>query len=121
MAGVQLGFSEGIAKTPFLAEIDPNRCDYCGACLKTCNVKGIGLAPAARQSPKYARFAAVDAAVCLGCGACIPVCEQGAIHLVERPQRPRPPKTRGRLFARILWEKGRLWPFVMDRLKRRWR
>lgn len=121
MAGVQLGFSEGIAKTPFLAEIDPNRCDDCGACLKTCNVKGIGLAPAARQSPKDARFAAVDAAVCLGCGACIPVCEQGAIHLVERPQQPRPPKTRGGLFARILWEKGRLWPFVLDRLKRRWR
>lgn len=121
MAGVQLGFNDGIAKTPFLAEIDPNRCDYCGACLKTCNVKGIGLASAARQSPKDARFAAVDAAVCLGCGACLPVCARGAIHLVERPQRPRPPKTRGRLFARILWEKGRLWPFVLDRLKRRWR
>jgi NAD-dependent dihydropyrimidine dehydrogenase PreA subunit len=121
MAGVQLGFSDGIAKTPFLAEIDPSRCDYCGACLKTCNVKGIGLAPAARQSSKAARFAAVEAAVCLGCGACIPVCEQGAIRLVERPQRPRPPKTRGRLFARILWEKGRLWPFVLDRMKRRWR
>ena len=118
MAGVQLGFNDGIAKTPFLAEIDPERCDYCGACLKTCNVKCIGLAPAARQAPKTARFAAVEAAVCLGCGACIPVCEQGAIHLVERPQRPRPPKTRGRLFARILWEKGRLWPFVMDRVKR---
>lgn len=121
MAGVQLGFNDGIAKTPFLAEIDPERCDYCGACLKTCNVKCIGLAPAARQAPKTARFAAVEAAVCLGCGACIPVCEQGAIRLVERPQRPRPPKTRGRLFARILWEQGRLWPFVLDRMKRRWR
>ncbi|MBK1717214.1 4Fe-4S dicluster domain-containing protein [Thiocystis violacea] len=121
MAGVQLGFNDGIAKTPFLAVIDPERCDYCGACLKTCNVKGVGLAPAARQAPKDARFAAVDADVCLGCGACLPVCARGAIRLVERPQRPRPPKTRGRLFARILWEKGRLWPFVLDRLKRRWR
>ena len=120
MAGVQLGFNEGIAKTPFLAEIDPSCCNYCGVCLKTCNVKGIGLAPAARQSPKDARFAAVDTAVCLGCGACIPVCEQAAIHLVERVQRPKPPKSRGRLFGRILWEKGRLWPFVLDRVKRRW-
>ncbi|AFL73470.1 4Fe-4S binding protein [Thiocystis violascens] len=120
MAGVQLGFNEGIAKTSFLAEIDSERCNYCGACLKTCNVKGIGLAPAARQYPKDARFAAVDTAVCLGCGACIPVCEQGAIQLVERVQRPKPPKSRGQLFARILWEKGRLWPFVLDRLKRRW-
>lgn len=118
MAGVQLGFSDGIAKTPFLAEIDPERCNYCGACLRTCNVKGIGLAPAARQSPKDSRFAAVDAAICLGCGACVPVCEQGAIHLIERARRPKPPKARGHLFARILWEKGRLWPFVLDRAKR---
>ncbi|MBK1731931.1 4Fe-4S ferredoxin [Thiococcus pfennigii] len=118
MAGVQMGFDEGIAKTPFLAEIDPSRCDYCGACLKTCNVKCIGVAAAARQRPGAARFAAVDPAVCLGCGACVAVCEQGAIHLVERPRRPRPPRTRGQLFGRILWEKGRLWPFVLDRMKR---
>ena len=118
MAGVQLGFSDGIAKTPFLAEIEAARCNYCGACLKTCNVKCIGLAPDARQSPREARFAEVDDAVCLGCGACIPVCEQGAIRLVERARRPKVPRTRARMFAQILWEKGRLWPFVLDRARR---
>ncbi|NCA69208.1 MAG: 4Fe-4S dicluster domain-containing protein [Sphingobacteriia bacterium] len=119
MAGVQMGFNEGIAKTPFLVEIDPGRCNYCGACLKTCNVKCIGLAAGARQVPRAARYAAVDASVCLGCGACVAVCDQGAIHLVERARRPRPPKTRRQLFGRILWEKGRLWPFALDRMKRR--
>ncbi|MFD2112704.1 ATP-binding protein [Thiorhodococcus fuscus] len=118
MAGVQLGFEEGIAKTPFLAEIDSEHCNYCGACLSACNVKCIGLAPGARALPKKARFAEIDASVCLGCGACIPVCEQNAIHLVERARRPKPPRNRGRMFARILWEKGRLWPFVLDRAKR---
>lgn len=118
MAGVQLGFSDGIAKTPFLAEIDPQRCNYCGSCLKACNVKCIGLAPEARRSLGETRFAAVDASVCLGCGACVSVCEEGAISLRERSQRPKPPKTRGQLFARILWEKGRLWPFVLDRARR---
>ena len=44
MAGVQAGFTDGIAKTPFIAEVDAARCDYCGDCLKTCNVKCIGLA-----------------------------------------------------------------------------
>jgi hypothetical protein len=24
------------------------------------------------------------------------------------------------MFARILWEKGRLWPFVADRLQQQW-
>ena len=118
MAGVQLGFQDGIAKTPFLAEIDPARCNYCGDCLRNCNVKCIGLAPEARHLPRESRFAAVDPAVCLGCGACITVCGQGAIHLVERARRPRPPRTRGRMFARILWEKGRLWPFLLDRVRR---
>jgi NAD-dependent dihydropyrimidine dehydrogenase PreA subunit len=121
MAGVQLGFHEGIAKTPFIATIDPGRCDYCAACIKACNVKGIGLATAARGRPKDERFAAVDPAICLGCGACIDACEHRAIGLVPRPDPATPPRDRGRLFARILREKGRLWPFVVDRAKQQWR
>jgi ferredoxin len=121
MAGVQMGFSDGIAKAPFLAEIDPQSCDYCGECLKTCNVKCIGLADAARAGPKTERYAEVDAAVCLGCGACIDACEQKGIHLVPRPDPAIPPRNKGRMFARILWEKGRLWPFVADWATRGWR
>jgi NAD-dependent dihydropyrimidine dehydrogenase PreA subunit len=121
MAGVQAGFSDGIAKTPFLAVIDAARCNYCGECLKTCNTKCIGLADAARGLPKAERFAAVDIGTCLGCGACIGACEQGAIQLVPRPDPKTPPKDRGRLFARILCEKGRLWPFVVDRARLHWR
>jgi len=34
MAGVQSGFPEGLAKTPFVAAVDPQRCDYCGECLR---------------------------------------------------------------------------------------
>ncbi len=121
MAGVQMGFTDGIAKTPFLAEIDPSRCDYCGECLKTCNVKCIGLDDAARARPKTERHAGVDATVCLGCGACIDACERNAIHLVPRPESTIPPVNKGRMFARILWEKRRLWPFIVDRANQGWR
>lgn len=121
MAGVQAGFSDGLAKTPFLAEIDPARCTYCGDCMQTCNVKCIGLAPAARARPRSERFAAVDTAVCLGCGACIDSCRQGALRLVPRPGHRPPPRDRTRLFARMLWEKGRLGPFVVDGLRHQWR
>jgi NAD-dependent dihydropyrimidine dehydrogenase PreA subunit len=119
MAGVQAGFTDGIAKTAFLAEIDPERCDYCGECLRTCNVKCIGLAKAAR--PHGDRRARVDSAVCLGCGACIDACPQDAIALVPRSHPATPPRNRGILFARILWEKGRLWPFLVDRVRQGWR
>lgn len=117
MAGVQSGFPDGIAKTPFLARIDPERCDYCGECLRTCNVKCIGMAEASRHRPRGERYGEVDAAVCLGCGACIDACTKNAIALVPRPRRPVPPRHRGALFARMLWEKGRLWPFLWDRAR----
>ena len=121
LAGVQMGFHDGIAKTPFLAAIDPARCDYCGECLAACNVKCIGLADAARAMPRDARYGEVDAAVCLGCGACIARCANGAIALVPRPRPTRPPRNKAAMFARILWEKRRLAPFVVEALKRPWR
>ncbi len=116
--GVQSGFEDGIAKTPFLAEIDPERCDYCGECLRACNAKCIGLADAARDLPKGQRWAAVDSRVCLGCGACLPACERDALTLVPRPNHRPPPKDRNRLFAHKLWEKGRLLPYVTEGLRR---
>lgn len=116
LAGVQMGFHEGIAKTPFVAEIDPERCDYCGACLRACNVKCIGLAAGARAGSE--RVAEVSSQICLGCGACLPVCEREALRLVPRTRRPRPPRDRNALFARKLWEKGRLWPFLSEGIKR---
>jgi NAD-dependent dihydropyrimidine dehydrogenase PreA subunit len=121
LAGVQMGFTEGIAKTPFLAAIDPARCDYCGDCLAACNVKCIGLAEAARSGPRETRYGAVNEAVCLGCGACIPACEKGAIGLVPRPHPARPPRNKAAMFGRILWEKGRLMPFVLEGLRHPWR
>ncbi len=117
MAGVQMGFHEGIAKTGFTAVIDPERCDYCGTCFSACNVKAIGL-PKGRAfaSPKD-RYAEVKGAVCLGCGACISACEKGALSLVPSEQRTLPPRKKRDLFVRILREKGRLGPFVSSRLK----
>ena len=74
MAGVQMGFQDGLAKTPFIAVVDEGCCDYCGDCIKTCNVKCIGL-PEVRRTPiKADRHAGIDPEVCLGCGACISVC-----------------------------------------------
>jgi ferredoxin len=121
MTGVQDGFADGIAKTPFIAEVDAIHCNYCGDCLATCNVKCIGLADGARARPKDERYAEVDAAVCLGCGACIGACERDAIRLVPRTNVRIPPKNRDRMFVRILWEKGRLAPFLIDKARQRWR
>ncbi|HBG95167.1 MAG TPA: 4Fe-4S ferredoxin, partial [Chromatiaceae bacterium] len=118
LSGVQMGFDEGVAKTPFLATIDAQRCDYCGACLRACNAKCIGLAEAARALPHEQRWAEVNSTVCLGCGACLPACEHQALSLVPRPGHRNPPRDRNHLFARMLWDKGRLWPYISEGLRR---
>jgi NAD-dependent dihydropyrimidine dehydrogenase PreA subunit len=121
MAGVQMGFHEGIAKTGFTAVIDPERCDYCGTCFSACNVKAIGLAKDHTFASPKERFAEVKEAVCLGCGACISACEKGALKLIPAKNRQLPPLKKRDLFVRILKEKKRLGPFVTSRLKKQLR
>ncbi len=121
MVGVQMGFHDGIAKTGFTAVIDPGLCDYCGTCFTACNVKAIGLAKGHTFPSPQDRFAAVAESVCLGCGACISACEKGALGLVPAAHRALPARKKRDLFVRILWEKGRLGPFVTSRLKKQLR
>lgn len=110
LAGVQAGYHNGIAKTPFVAVIDETQCNGCGLCLKACNVKGI--ASKAGEGEKR-NPAVVEKGVCLGCGACVPACKREALTLVERPERPLPPQKRKDLYYKLLKEKGRLRPYVL--------
>lgn len=120
MAGVQMGFHDGIAKAPFTAVVDPELCDCCGSCFPTCNVKALGLDRTRNGGSARARVAAVAEAVCLGCGACISACPKGALRLVPAT-RPLPPAGKRDLFLRILKEKHRLGPFVTARIKKQLR
>ena len=105
MAGIQMGFADGVAKTPFLVDLDREACNLCGKCVKACNVAGI-------EPVRESQAVRIDETLCLGCGACLDVCPQGALQLVERNKRPKPPRTKGLMFARILKEKKRLMPVV---------
>jgi len=119
MAGVQLGYSDGIAKTPFIATIDKDQCDYCGDCFKACNVKTIGLDRSRKIESKSERIAGIDQKVCLGCGACLPACEKGAIELIDRPEYRPPLNRRSDLFKQMLKEKKRFSPYVISRIKKK--
>ena len=119
LAGVQAGYRQGIAKTPFLAVIDREQCNGCGLCIAACNVKAIALGAAEPGREKSERFTALDHASCLGCGACVPACQLDAITLVERNKRPLPPEKRRDLFARLLREKGRLTPYLVGGARRK--
>ncbi|MBE0504438.1 MAG: 4Fe-4S binding protein [Desulfuromonadales bacterium] len=106
LAGVQMGYPDGIAKTGFTVAIDTERCNGCGRCYRACNVKALAMA----QGERYAEL---QRALCLGCGACIGVCPQGALQLVELAKRPLPPHKRKDLFVKMLREKGRMIPYLL--------
>lgn len=114
MAGVKAGYNDGVAKTPFMAVVDMEKCNDCGLCFSACNVDAI-----ASTSGRDSSCAAINVASCLGCGACVSACARHAISLVERAVRPVPPEKRKDMFVAILKEKGRLTPYLVSGAKKR--
>ena len=114
MSGVKAGYSDGVAKTAFLAAVDIEKCNDCGLCFSACNVDAIRSVTSPSGS-----HAAIDVVPCLGCGACVSACARGAISLVERAERPIPPEKRKDMFVAILKEKGRLKPYLVSGAKKR--
>lgn len=118
MAGVQMGYFDGVAKTGYIATIDPEKCDYCGQCFTACNVKAIGLKKTYGGKAKARRVSEIKQEICLGCGACISACEKGAISLIPREDYVLPKKNKRDMFKSILIEKHRLTPFITSRIKK---
>ncbi len=118
MAGVQMGYFDGVAKTSYIATIDPELCDYCGECFTACNVGAIGLKRSNDGKEKEKRVSEVKQEICLGCGACISACEKGSISLTLRENYVRPKKNKRDLFKSVLIEKHRLSPFITGRVKK---
>jgi len=112
MAGVQAGYSEGIAKAPFLARVDGERCNGCGLCAKACNV-------AALEPGEKGEAVRCREEVCLGCGACISACKREALTLAARPFRYLPPLDRKEMMKKRLFERGRAIPFLVSGVKKK--
>jgi ferredoxin len=118
LAGVQMGYHNGVAKTGFRAVIDQERCNACGACFRACNVNAIALPERVPFTQKSDRYGVVAEKICLGCGACITSCKQGALTMIPANNRELPPLKRKDLYIRILREKKRLTPFVISGVKK---
>ncbi|MEE4252619.1 MAG: 4Fe-4S dicluster domain-containing protein [Desulfuromusa sp.] len=112
LAGVQEGYYEGIAKAPFILQIDEDLCNSCGLCVKACNVAALEISEA--KQPVQLREQ-----VCLGCGACISVCNRGALSMIERQESYMPPKNRTEMMKKRLFERGRATPFIVNGVKKK--
>ncbi len=113
LAGVQAGYTEGVGKTGLRLAVDQARCAGCGRCVGACNVSALRVA--AGGSAKDRRLH-LEEQSCLGCGACVPACPHDALCLVPVTPPAIPEKKRD-LMKRILREKKRLTPYIIDGVK----
>lgn len=65
---------------PIVAQVDRDRCEWCGECAKECPYQAIGRVEAV-DGRVGVDVAEVNRALCKGCGACVPRCPRDAIDL----------------------------------------
>jgi electron transport complex protein RnfB len=88
--------------TNFLAQVDADKCEACGACENSCQVGAVVVS-------EEKRYAVVAPARCLGCGVCVTSCPTDAITLSKKSTEVKPPQTREDLYGIIMAnKKGRL-------------
>ncbi|MEJ2719397.1 MAG: 4Fe-4S binding protein [Deltaproteobacteria bacterium] len=66
---------------PFVARVDPAKCDGCGLCLPECSYEGALTLTDIEVDGKTEQKALVNPALCMGCGACAAVCPHRAINV----------------------------------------
>lgn len=67
-----------LAKSNFIAVIDPDECTACGICAdERCQLDAIS-----EDEDTYQ----VESELCIGCGVCTIACPTDAISLIERPE-----------------------------------
>jgi Na+-translocating ferredoxin:NAD+ oxidoreductase subunit B len=84
--------------TNFYAQVDPDNCTACGACVDACQVNAVTLDDATG-------LAVVNLKRCLGCGNCVPNCPVEAIALKKKEAEFVPPKTAEELNEIIMTNK----------------
>ena len=70
-----------LASSGYVARVDPERCDGCGACGAECQFQAAALEDG---------IASVDPIQCMGCGTCVPRCPSEAIVLQRAPDKGDP-------------------------------
>lgn len=71
-----------VALEPFVAHVDPDRCEGSGECAKACPYEGAILFQEVSANGQSAERAVVSPANCKGCGTCVGACPNRAIDLL---------------------------------------
>ena len=71
------GIENSVARSNYLARIDPGECSGCGVCVDRCQVHAI------REENG---ISVVDRSKCIGCGLCVTGCPTGAAVIDRKPE-----------------------------------
>ena len=74
---IEFGNHAAVARSDFLATVDPEVCSGCEQCLDRCKFGALSVCE---------DTCAVDRTRCVGCGLCIAECSTGALTLERRPE-----------------------------------
>jgi heterodisulfide reductase subunit A len=64
---------------PFIARVDPEKCEGTGACVEACLCEGAIRLQTCSENGSQVRRAVIESANCSGCGACVSACPNRAI------------------------------------------
>ena len=76
----RFGYTNTVATSNYIAQIDKNECQECGTCVETCPVGAI-------HDNGDATPPVVDEKLCLGCGVCALSCVSDSLKLIPREKR----------------------------------
>lgn len=105
----RFNLKNAVLTSNWLATVNPQFCQNCGACIRACPVGALH----SEENDAGAK-PVCDETVCLGCGVCVTACKFNGITMSPRPQRAIVPETSYDKIILMAIERGKLANLVFD-------